>query len=234
MGKLIFFDIDGTIAVPGQPPGQGTVAATRAARANGHKVFISTGRREADVPVDVRSIGFDGGIYSAGGRVIVGGKEILNHPMPSRLVARVTDVMRELNFYFMLESARGTYVGVKNQMFSDAIGQMIRVLEAELHETNKKQMPENIPVYKIVFLAGSKAQAKQLAQRLKAGAKVVCFGSLFPDIPAVAGEVSDWNINKGTAFTSVCQYLNVDRNLYARIMCHAQKPVNGAWPHCKF
>lgn len=43
MGKLIFLDVDGTIAGPGQPPRPSTVEAIRAARGRGHKVFIRLG-----------------------------------------------------------------------------------------------------------------------------------------------------------------------------------------------
>lgn len=85
MGKLIFLDVDGTIAGPGQPPRPSTVEAIRAARGRGHKVFICTGRLEVDVAENVRSIGFDGGIYSAGGRAVVDGKEVLNRPIIVRL-----------------------------------------------------------------------------------------------------------------------------------------------------
>ena len=42
MGKLIFLDIDGTIAAPGQPPRPSTVEAVHAARCQGHKVFLCT------------------------------------------------------------------------------------------------------------------------------------------------------------------------------------------------
>lgn len=210
MSKLIFFDIDGTIIAPGQVPSQSTIEAIQSARANGHKVFLSTGRREADVPENVRSIGFDGGIYSAGGRVVVDGIERLNHPMPVHLVQQVIDIMREWNLYFILESASGTYVGAKDQTFPSAIKQMICILEAELDVINQKRMPERDDIYKIVFLAESKTQAEHLIQKLNSVAKIVCFGSLFPDYLAVIGEISDRNTDKGTALTCICQCLGAD------------------------
>ena len=209
MGKLIFLDIDGTIAVPGQPPGKDTVAAIRAARANGHKVFLSTGRLESSIPEQIRSIGFDGGIYSAGGRVVIDGKEILNRSMPVELLQQVTRLMRERNLYFMLESATGTYAGIDDQPLSYVSGDLIRLLEMELHTLPRKQMPDHDPVYKIVSLAESKDQAEQFAQKLSSDAKVVNFGRMAPDMPVIS-EISDWNIHKGAALDCICRYLEAD------------------------
>lgn len=210
MGKLIFLDIDGTIVSLGRLPSKATVEAVRAARANGHRVFLSTGRREADVPESVRSIGFDGGIYSAGGRVVVNGKEIWNRPMPDDLVQQATGILREWNLYFILESASGTYTGAKNQTFSNTIAQMIRLLRAELQIVDQKQRPERDPVYKIVFLAESNVQIEQVVRWLGAAATVVYSSSLFPGISSFTGEISGTSINKGNALTRVCKYLNAD------------------------
>lgn len=210
MGKLIFFDIDGTIALPGQAPSAATVDAIRAVRSRGHKVFLSTGRREADIPESVRLIGFDGGIYSAGGRAVVGQKEIMLRPMRDDLVQRIAEIMREWNLYFMLENASGTYIGTKNQTFPNILSQLICTMEKELHAESQEKMPAHDPVYKFVFLTSSKTQATQLSKKLEAEAKVVCFNSLFPDVPVVVGEISDWNINKGTALLHICRYLKAD------------------------
>ena len=181
-----------------------------ASRAEEGKVFISTGRSEINVPEDVWAIGFDGGIYSAGGRAVVNGKEILNHPMSAKLVRQVEEIMRDWNLFFMLESIDGTYAGVENQTVSYVSRQLIRFLEQELNGTAQKRMPEHGYVYKIDFLAKSKAQAEQLAQKLNASAKVVYYGSFSPDDPVTFGEISDRGITKSTALASICQYLNAD------------------------
>lgn len=210
MGKLIFFDIDGTIAMPGQPPGRDTVAAIRAARANGHKVFLSTGRLEASIPEHIRSIGFDGGIYSAGGRVVVNGRELLNRAMPAELVRRVTDTMREYKLFYMLENAGGTYVGAEDCSLSSVSSDLRRLMEKELHILPYKQMPEHDLTYKIVFHAETIAQAEQLVKMLSTTAKVVYFSGLLPDMPFIPGEISDWSINKGVALDCICRCLKAD------------------------
>lgn len=72
--KLIFLDIDGTLL----PPGEMTVPASaveaiRQARANGHKVFLCTGRN-LRMTKPLLAYGFDGFVCSAGGYVAVMGK----------------------------------------------------------------------------------------------------------------------------------------------------------------
>lgn len=216
MGKLIFLDVDGTIIIPKQPPSKRTVAAIRAARSNGHKVFLSTGRVENDVVENVRAIGFDGGIYSAGGRAVLNGTEILNHPMSAELVQRVTELMDECNMLFMMESTSGTYV-LKNGMLTQinvdqfyTSGEPQRIMDERRRGIGPKWMPayKDIPVYKIEFLARSKDQVEWLGKQLGSTAKVVCFDDLIPGLTLIFGEVSDWSINKGAALNSICRYLN--------------------------
>ena len=209
MGKLIFFDIDGTIAMPGTKPSAAAVHAIRAVRSNGHKVFLSTGRLETAIAEDIRSIGFDGGIYSAGGRVVVQGTEILNHPMPFELVQRVMGALQERNMFFFLECASGIYLCADVGAFSAAVYKMVSIFRKDLHAMSWAQKPENDPVYKIVFLAKNKKQAEQLARHLRPYARTICFATMIPNGLLASGEISCQDIDKGTALNHICRYLDV-------------------------
>lgn len=207
MSKLIFFDIDGTIAIPGTKPSAATVRAIRAARANGHKVFLSTGRLESSVAGNVHSIGFDGGIYSAGGRAVVEGKEILNRPMTRSLARQVTEALRERNMFYFLECASGLYLGADERSFSAAVYKVVSVFRNDLQAMDPARRPENDPVYKIVFLAKNTAQADQLARDLRPIARTLYFESLAPNGLLLSGEISRWDVDKGAALRHICQYL---------------------------
>ena len=218
MGKLIFLDIDGTILPLKQRPSRVTVEAIWAARSNGHKVFLSTGRVETGVAEHVRAIGFDGGIYSAGGRAVVNGTEILNRPMPTELVQRITGIMEGGKFAYMLESADGIYIvrdgtlsGVDMEEF-DASNEFYRVLEERRHDQKQDWAAAlgKHPVYKIDFMTETKAEAEWLSEQLGTAAKVVRFDTLASDMPLTFGEVSDWGINKGMALECVCRYLGAE------------------------
>ena len=95
--KLIFLDIDGTLTVPGSnvPPAS-ALAAIRAARAAGHKVFLCTGRN-FDMLRPVLAYGFDGAVASGGGYVFCGDELLYDCPM--------TEQQRELALRLLNSSA---------------------------------------------------------------------------------------------------------------------------------
>ena len=51
--KIIFLDIDGTLVSAMAPPSALAASAVRAARANGHKVFLCTGRNMPIIGDDI-------------------------------------------------------------------------------------------------------------------------------------------------------------------------------------
>ncbi len=62
--KLIFLDIDGTLVSEMLPPSYNVIEAVKGARANGHKVFLCTGR---NMPIiGYHRIGSDCLLYAAG------------------------------------------------------------------------------------------------------------------------------------------------------------------------
>lgn len=210
MKRLLFFDIDGTLAIPGQTPSRETVEAIRAARANGHKTFLCTGRTEESVPGPVREIGFDGAIYSAGGRVVAGGKVIEDHAMTQNMTRTIISVMRQAGVSFTLECAGGNYSGGPDLMrpaSSDMSGGNSE-LRRMLLISNKRPVTQykNEPVYKISFFAASQEQTDYIAGAFDQTVKVVFFENLIQDFPLLAGEASDRNVHKGLALLRVCEY----------------------------
>ena len=73
-----FFDLDGTLAIRNLPPSPVDVAAMRAFRARGNRIFLCTGRSTGYLYADVLDIGFDGIVAGAGAYVSFG-EELLYH-----------------------------------------------------------------------------------------------------------------------------------------------------------
>lgn len=217
MKRILFFDIDGTLAIPGEKPSKETVDAIRAARTNGHKTILCTGRTEHSVPDSVREIGFDGGIYSAGGRVIVEGKTISNHTMTRDMVEMIVSAMQKERLTFALECLNENYFGGTDLLMlepldmADSNSELQRMLIDS--GTNTFAEYDNEPVYKVSFLAASREQISRMTSGLDDRTKVVIFDNLMPDFPLLAGEVSDKNIHKGLALQRVCGYYGTSSEL---------------------
>lgn len=78
--KALFFDIDGTLltAYPFLVP-DSTREALAKAKANGHKLFINTGRTLAIIPPVLKELNFDGFVCGCGSRVYVNDELIFPH-----------------------------------------------------------------------------------------------------------------------------------------------------------
>jgi len=207
MGKLLFFDIDGTLAIPGQRPSRATVEAIQTARKNGHKAFLSTGRTVRSVPDFIDEIGFDGGIYSAGGVVVADGETIRNRTMPPELLQTVRAAMEHHGLFYTLECASGNYSRDRfptPQSAARGSTELQRMFALPYRKRIEQYTGD--PVYKVAFMAESQRQIDSLAQSLPDTAKLVAFGNMVPDFPLIGGEVSDKNIHKGLALREICEF----------------------------
>jgi hypothetical protein len=215
--KLVFFDIDGTLAMPGNAPGQATVEAIRACHAKGNKVLISTGRTKSTVPESVMAIGFDGGIYSAGGRVQVDGQELQKVSMSPELVRRITDVMEEEQINYTLECEDCLYEGtvelvIENPDSEKGSSELRRLMELRKRMGYRRPIREyhGEDIYKVTYMATDDSQIETLMRRLSGEAKVVCFKNFTSEAALTVGEISDYKINKGAALELICAYYQTD------------------------
>jgi hypothetical protein len=215
--KLLFFDIDGTLADLGHGPSPATVETIRACRAKGNKVFISTGRTKGMVPEAIAAIGFDGGIYSAGGRIFAEGQELQRNNMPPELVKRITSVLEEKEINYTMECDDCLFEGsapleVNETDTVNGSSELQRFFEQRKKLGRRYPISEyqGTPVYKISYMVTSYAQIEGLKNELGQEAKVVGFDNLMPGVPFIGGEVSAFAINKGAALQYLCDYYHVD------------------------
>lgn len=216
MNHGIFFDIDGTIIHAGQNPTEEIVQAIRAARKAGNHVFLSTGRAEHAIPQAVQDIGFDGGIYSAGGRVVVHDTVILDHTMPKQLLSEILQVFQREGLFFVLECLHctffsGTDVPVPSSLCAEQINSELKRLLQMRHDPNQKPLEQYAgePVYKICFTCTSPEQKERVSRLLAHCGKINFFGSFWKDMSLYNGEISDASVDKGTALSVICSHLHI-------------------------
>ncbi len=214
MSKLLFFDIDGTLAMPGRTVSQRTRDAIRAARARGHKVFICTGRSPELVNEDILSIGFDGGIFHAGGRAMIDGKTVYENHADAKMLDDVLPSIREHAVFYNYETTDGDYFSkfdpdvLKQVQVEGANTELLRLIEA-------LASPENRPVsdyagegiYKVFFFVRKVADYEKIIESFGPGYLPTNFSNMIEDMPIVACEVTRADINKGAAILGLCSYL---------------------------
>ena len=102
MTKVLFFDIDGTLVSFGTHSiPESTIEALKAAHANGHKIFIATGRPKAIINnlSQIQSLGIiDGYITMNGAYCFVGDKVIYKSAIPHDEVLALGNFCRNHNY----------------------------------------------------------------------------------------------------------------------------------------
>lgn len=215
--KLVFLDIDGTLLPPGemQVP-QSALDALHKARANGHKLFLCTGRNLGMTRPLLRH-GFDGYICSAGGYVACGEEVLVDIPMQQAQADGLRKVMGEHGIECTLETRDETYGGVKmiERFASHFPSDGTRNSEAERW---KKMMEFGMtirpieeyhgePVYKIVFIAPNEECLSEV-KRLYEDQFVFCESRLGDEKGGIVnGELINRKFNKGTGIKAICDFL---------------------------
>lgn len=217
MSKLIFFDIDGTLAMPGTSPSEETAGAIRAARAAGHRAFICTGRGVELVGDDISSIGFDGGIYHAGGQAILDGKLVYENASDPAMVDELLPVITKYASFYTIETEAGDF----NSEFDPEILSRINLdhanteLQRMIHLVlTQKHFPASAyrgeKVYKIFFFLEHMEDYLAIEKQIGPDYLAVSFQNMTSDMPIFGAEICRKDVNKGSAIEGVCRYLGAD------------------------
>lgn len=217
--KLVFLDIDGTLLPPGEMVvPESAVDAMRRARANGHKLFLCTGRN-LRMTQPLFDYGFDGFVCSAGGYVGCDGKVLVDIPMEPEQVAGIRKVMQESGVECTLEARDNTYGGVQMIERFASHFKTAGTLNSEA-ERWKKMMEFGMtirpieeyagaPIYKIVYIA-EKPEDLREAKRQYEDQFVFCEAKLGKiGGRMVNGELINRKFNKGTGIKAICDYLGM-------------------------
>lgn len=216
MKKLLFFDIDGTLAYPQQEPPVSAVEAIRQSRYNGHMAFISTGRTIDSIPEAVSRIGFDGGIFSAGGQVAIGDAVLYRFHMEDSLLQELLARLRSMPVFYALETA-------DSRFHSENAEEILRLADLSGIDENAMKLTQEIlfdpgmrpmseyagqPVFKIAYHCPKGAARTRLSAELAGLAKLVDYDNLL-ELPISVGEISDPAVNKGNAIRALCHHLGM-------------------------
>lgn len=117
--KIVFLDVDGTITNYSNDVPQSAKDAIRAARANGHRVYMCTGRSKAENPPEITEIGFDGMIGGNGSYVESDGEVVMHQLITLEQCRHIVDWLHGRGLEFYLESNNGLFA---SEHFREAAG----------------------------------------------------------------------------------------------------------------
>lgn len=211
--KFIFLDIDGTLVSAMQPPSARVTAAVRGARANGHKVFLCTGRNMPIIGRDILDIGFDGVIASAGSHVEVEGEVLFDSLLAEETIQECLDIFHTHGMYCRIETPEGIYTDPQMEaLLQDAVAD---ASNSELIRM-QKEIEAGIGIlpyaeylrkgaYKICFTSRDLESVEQTRAYL--GSRFVYAVHPYADSNACFnGEIIPKGIDKGRGMELVCGY----------------------------
>ena len=116
----LFFDIDGTLIseYTGEIP-ESAQEALRAARANGHKIFINTGRTLCCLPPSVRTFGFDGLLCGCGTYLLYQDQLLLESKIPFDRGLELIEAMEVCGIEGFLEATGEVYFPGRASRFEE-------------------------------------------------------------------------------------------------------------------
>lgn len=216
--KLIFLDIDGTLLPPGEMTvPDSAVEALHRARANGHKLFLCTGRN-LRMTAPLFHYGFDGFVCSAGGYVGCEGKVLVDLPMEPEQVRGLRAALQSCGAECTLEVRDDTYGGIKMierfaNLFPKKPGQTNSEAERwrKMMEFGMTIRPieeyHGEPVYKIVFIAPNEACLTEVKRQYE-DQFVFCESRLGDEGGGIVnGELINRKFNKGSGIRAICDHL---------------------------
>ncbi len=105
--KIAFFDIDGTLTseLDGSIP-KSAITAIRQARANGHLMFLNTGRCFQNVEKRFRDVGFDGYVCGCGTNIYCDGQDVLHISQSHEIIMQILQIARETDVDILFESRK--------------------------------------------------------------------------------------------------------------------------------
>lgn len=217
--KVVFLDVDGTFVNDRGLVPDSARDAVVTARANGHRVFLCTGRSLAELWDHIMEAGFDGVIASAGGYVEVNGDVLLHRSVSVEDVRHVVEFFDAHGVDYYLEANSGLY-GSPNSKHrlrqllyggvtdEDMLAELEKGLGPFIDSLIDDQDLLRSDINKISFL-GSNVSIETI--RAEFGDAFEVIPATVPQFGANSGEMSLPGIHKATAIELLAAHLGLER-----------------------
>ena len=210
--KVIFLDLDGTLIDHSLFPPDSALEAVRLAKANGHRLYINTGRSVCQVYDYIWDIGFDGFIGGNGIYIESEGKALFHRPIPQPLVQKVNNYLVEHEIGFFEEGQESLYA---HPNYLTELADLLSVTPEQAEEKTNRLFPSTTynsngtheGINKISIILNQKANLDEIRELLKPEL-VIGLWSLFGN-DREFGDIYQDGTSKGTAVEFVMKHLNL-------------------------
>lgn len=216
--QIIFLDVDGTLCDEFGALPQSAVDAVHQAQANGHLVYLCTGRALAELYDYILDIGFDGIIGSAGGYIQVGKDVIFERHFTKSEIESIVQFFNANQIPFYLEANSGIYASQScvtsfhnfiKRMCAKKPDQAANIQQTFGNYVNSMidyQKSNFLDINKITFLDNSYG-FDEIKQHFP---EYILIPNTVADYGKNGGELALKGISKGFAITKVIEHLNFD------------------------
>ncbi|MBQ6342367.1 MAG: HAD family hydrolase [Anaerolineaceae bacterium] len=214
--KLIFLDVDGTLTLPGSyiiP--ESAMESLRRAQANGHHLFLCTGRNVPMITPLLEKFPFEGAVGGSGATILIGDHIIYDCPMEMEDFRTAMKLLEENHVYRTIESKYGAWcdagIGEFLSKQSGGNSELERMRKAVEQDLGMKPMNEypGCPIYKILFICESLAQLEPARAAL--GEKYhFMIQDAKPGSGCINGEITGSEYDKGSGIRMAADALGFD------------------------
>lgn len=148
MSKIVFLDVDGTITNYENQIPESAKRAIKAARANGNRVYMCTGRSKAENPPELWAIGFDGMIGGNGSYVEDNGEVVMHQLISAEQCRHIVDWLHGRGLEFYLESNNGLFA---SENFREAARPVVRLYAGRKGVANADQLETDDVMHGMVY-----------------------------------------------------------------------------------
>lgn len=128
MGKVMFFDVDGTLFRRECLVPDSTVKAIRKAVDNGHYAFLCTGRGASEMPEEVKALPLHGEVCQCGTYVKVGEEVVVDAAVTGEDCQKIVQILKQYDCPFFIENP--DYFYYDSEYIPDGFEKMIHIIKS--------------------------------------------------------------------------------------------------------
>ena len=220
MGRVLFFDIDGTLVGFDKKMPDSARKAVLRAKDNGHILILCTGRGECQLYPLLQEIGFDGVISSGGTGVTFHDQVVARHTFGKEKMRFLTDLFRRYQIPYLLqapdhytipqEGADGMRAAVSGNVSSpdtDPLSMLApNMPEGVYFDPSIADHPQDYAGTDRILIGSSPIPVERLREMISPMGLKIEFASFKTPDP-YSGEISPEGISKSTGMMELLQFL---------------------------